>query len=82
MAFMSNGVIHSMWKLNDGVGRQIIVSSPAGVFEANIAEVTAAETETVTANRAGSADFRTIAARHGIEFFDGDAAKTAGARST
>lgn len=78
---MPKGMIHGMRKLNDGVGRQIIISSPAGVFEAFIAEATAAQTDTGTANRAGSTDFRAIAAKHGIEFFDGDAAKTAGAKS-
>ncbi len=58
MAFMPKGIVHSSTKLNDGIGRQLIVSSPAGVFEAFIAE----------ASVAPSAEFRSIAAKHGVEF--------------
>jgi quercetin dioxygenase-like cupin family protein len=70
MAFMPKGVVHGVKKISDGIGRQLIVSSPAGVFEAFVAEVTAAQVDTGDANRAGSVDFRGIAAKHGIEFID------------
>jgi hypothetical protein len=70
MVFVPPGMIHGMKKTNDGVGRQLIISSPPGIFEAFVAEVTAAQVDTGSATRAGSVDFRAIAAKHGIEFFD------------
>ena len=70
MAFMPKGVVHAVRKISDGVGRQWIISSPAGIFEAFVAEVTAAQVDTGSAHRAGPADFPQIAAKHGIEFLD------------
>ena len=42
MTFAPKGMLHGMRKLGDGVGRQLLISSPAGVFESFVAEVTAA----------------------------------------
>ncbi|CAN7420093.1 cupin domain-containing protein [Phyllobacterium sp. LjRoot231] len=68
MAFMPKGVVHGIRKISEGISRQLIISSPAGVFEAFVAEVAAAQVDTGNADRAGSLDFRAICAKHGIEF--------------
>jgi mannose-6-phosphate isomerase-like protein (cupin superfamily) len=68
MAFMPKGVLHAMRKLNEGTGRQLIVSSPTGVFEAFIADVTSSREAAEAASQ--PFDFGAVAARHGVEFFD------------
>jgi hypothetical protein len=48
------------------VGRQIIISSPGGIFDAMIAEVTMLDTGSPT--RRGSDEAHAIATKFGIEF--------------
>ena len=64
--FVPRGTAHAFKSLGPDIGRQLIVSTPAGVFDAFIDEVAGA-----MAASSGSqppVDFRGIAARHGIEF--------------
>jgi hypothetical protein len=46
------------------------ISSPAGVFEAFIAEVVASQLDSGNPSRQGAPAFREIAAKHGIEMID------------
>ena len=48
------------------VGRQIIISSPGGIFDALIAEVTVLDTGSPT--RKGADEAKAIATRYGLEF--------------
>jgi hypothetical protein len=48
------------------VGRQIIISSPGGIFDAMIAEVTMLDTGSPT--RAASEETRAVATKYGLEF--------------
>jgi hypothetical protein len=51
------------------VGRQLIISSPGGIFDAFIAEVAASMVDSGSPSRPGAAtDFRIIAAKCGVEF--------------
>jgi hypothetical protein len=51
------------------VGRQIIISSPGGIFDAFIAEVAASMVDSGSPARPGVAvEFRAIAAKYGMEF--------------
>jgi mannose-6-phosphate isomerase-like protein (cupin superfamily) len=68
MVYIPRGVVHGMLKLNAGIGRQLVISAPAGIFEAFVAEVAAAQVDTGSAKRDGATDFKKIAAQHGIEF--------------
>ena len=70
MAFMPKGMVHGFKKVSDGIGRQLIISSPAGIFEAFMAEIAGAQVDSGSPTRASSADFRAIAAKHGVEFID------------
>ena len=65
MMFVPRGTPHSVKSLGPQDGREIIVSSPSGVFDAFIDEVVAA-----MAKSGGTADFQAIAAKYGIEFLD------------
>jgi mannose-6-phosphate isomerase-like protein (cupin superfamily) len=66
MAYMPRGVLHAIRKVDQGVGRQLIVSSPAGVFEAFIREVVAARAEAEAQGL--TFDIRPVAERHDVEF--------------
>ena len=44
------------------------ISSPAGAFEAFIAEVVAAQVDSGGPSQAGAPAFQEIAAKHGVEF--------------
>jgi len=68
MAYIPKGMIHSMRKLNDDIGRQLIVSSPVGFFESFIAETTTARAAADVSHQLF--DFRSVAAKYGVEFFD------------
>src|SRR5215203_4456090 len=71
MAFMLNGVPHSRKNLAPGSGRQLVISSPPGVFEAFIAEVVASQIDSGSPSRPGGAhDFKAIAAKHGVKCID------------
>lgn len=66
MMFAPRGTPHSIKSLGPEAGRELIISSPGGTFEAFIAEVTAA----IAATPERPADFRGIAGKYGIEFME------------
>ena len=65
--FVPGGTAHAFKSLGPGIGRQLIVSSPGGIFDAFIREVATAMSGNDSSPKTG-VDFRAIAARHGIEF--------------
>ena len=66
VVFVPRGTPHGFVSLGPEVGRQIIISSPGGIFDAMIAEVTMLDTGSPT--RRGSDEAHAIASRYGIEF--------------
>ena len=64
--FVPRGTAHAFKSLGPDVGRQLIISTPAGIFHAFIDEVVAAMEPSSSSQP--TVDFRGIAARHGIEF--------------
>ena len=66
--FAPRGVIHGLKNLDANPARQMGISSPAGRFEAFVAEVAAAQVDSGNPSRPGTPAFREIAARHGIVF--------------
>jgi len=51
------------------IGRQLIISSPGGIFDAFITEVATSMVDSGSPSRPGVAtDFRVIAAKYGMEF--------------
>lgn len=72
VVFVPRGTPHSFVSMGPEVGRQQIISSPGGIFDAFIAEVAAARVDSGSPSRPGAAtDFRAIAARYGLEFLTG-----------
>lgn len=66
MIFAPRGTPHSIKSLGPENGRELIISSPGGIFDVFIEEVAGAM---VVAERSGSSvDFKAIAAKYGIEF--------------
>ena len=70
MMFASSGTPHALRNLGPDTGRQIAISSPAGVFEAFVAEVVSSQTDSGNPSRKAAPAFREIAAKHGIEMID------------
>ena len=69
MMFAPRGTPHSVKCIGPETGRELIVSSPGGIFDAFIAEVSAAMVDSGSPSKPGAAvDFRGIAAKYGIEF--------------
>ena len=68
MMFAPRGVAHSVKSIGPQTGRELIVSSPGGIFDAFIEEVTAAMA--AAASGGPAADFRGIAGKYGIEFLE------------
>lgn len=67
--FVPRGTPHSFLSTGPQVGRQIIISSPGGIFDAFIAEVAASMVDSGSPARPGVAvEFRAIAAKYGMEF--------------
>jgi hypothetical protein len=66
--FAPRGTPHSTKCLGPEIGRELMISSPGGVFDAFIDEVAASMTATSSPTGSPAVDFRTIAAKHGIEF--------------
>lgn len=64
--FVPRGTPHGFVSTGPEVGRQIIISSPGGIFDAFIAEVTMLDTGSPT--RAASDEARAVAAKYGLEF--------------
>jgi quercetin dioxygenase-like cupin family protein len=65
---IARGAWHGFRCTSSQPGRLLTISSPAGVFEAGIAEVCAARVDTGSPDGGAAHDLRAIAARHGIEF--------------
>jgi mannose-6-phosphate isomerase-like protein (cupin superfamily) len=63
MMFAPRGTPHSIKSIGPDTGRELIISSPGGIFDAFIDELT-------TSMAAGGRDIRAIAAKYGIEFLD------------
>ena len=66
VVFVPRGTPHGFVCAGPDVGRQIIISSPGGIFDSLIAEVTMLDTG--SPKQRGSDDAYAIAARYGIEF--------------
>lgn len=66
MVFVPRGTPHGFVSTGPEVGRQIIISSPGGVFDAMIAEVSGLNTGTPTTR--GSEEARKIGEKYGLEF--------------
>jgi len=68
MLFAPRGVPHSVKSVGPQTGRELIISSPGGIFDAFVAEASGALA--AAAEGGPAADFRAIAAKYGIEFLD------------
>ena len=66
VVFVPRGTPHSFVSVGPEVGRQIIISSPGGIFDSMIAEVTALDTGSPT--RQASEEAKAVATRYGLEF--------------
>jgi mannose-6-phosphate isomerase-like protein (cupin superfamily) len=69
MVFVPRGTAHGIKCIGPESGRELLISSPGGIFDRFIAEVAGAATESGSPSKPGPAvDFRAIAAKYGIEF--------------
>ena len=68
MFFAPRGTPHSIKCLGPETGRELMGSSPGGVFEAFIEEVTRSMARSGSPSAGPAIYFRAIAAKHGIEF--------------
>ena len=66
--FAPRGTPHSIKCLGPETGRELMISSPGGVFDAFIDEVVTSMTTSGSPTGGPVVDFRAIAAKHGIEF--------------
>jgi hypothetical protein len=67
--FVPRGTLHSLICVGPEVGRQLIISSPGGIFDAFVADVSASTVDSGSPSKPGAAlDFRAIAAKYGMEF--------------
>ena len=64
MVFVPRGTAHGFKSLGPETGRQLIISSPGGIFNAFIDEVVTSMRD----NNGAATDFRAIAAKYGTEF--------------
>jgi len=68
MMFVPRGIAHSIKNIGADPGRELIISSPGGIFDAFIDEASRSLREQATGGLGPGTDFRSIAARYGIEF--------------
>src|SRR3989442_13183744 len=69
MVFAPRGTAHSIKSIGPQTGRELIISSPGGIFDAFIDEVAASMTDSGGPSEpAPATDFRAVAAKYGIEF--------------
>jgi mannose-6-phosphate isomerase-like protein (cupin superfamily) len=66
VVFVPRGTPHGFLSTGPETGRQIIISSPGGIFDAMLAEVTTLDTG--SARRQASDEVHVIAAKYGVEF--------------
>jgi mannose-6-phosphate isomerase-like protein (cupin superfamily) len=69
VVFVPRGTAHGFTSNGPEDGRQIIISSPGGVFDAMIAEATTLDTGSPTRN--ASEEAKAIAGKYGLEFLPG-----------
>jgi mannose-6-phosphate isomerase-like protein (cupin superfamily) len=70
MFFAPRGTPHSIKCLGPETGRELMISSPGGVFDAFIDEVARSMTNSGTPSSGAGVDFRAIAREYGIEFLE------------
>jgi mannose-6-phosphate isomerase-like protein (cupin superfamily) len=69
MMFVPKGTPHSVKSIGPETGRELIISSPGGIFDAFIDEIVTSVINGGSPSKPGQAtDFRAIAAKYGIEF--------------
>lgn len=69
VVFVPRGTRHCFKSIGPEIGRQLIISSPGGIFDAFIAEVATSMVDSGSPSTPGVAtDFRAIAAKYGVEF--------------
>jgi mannose-6-phosphate isomerase-like protein (cupin superfamily) len=69
MMFVPKGTPHSIKSIGPETGRELIISSPGGIFDAFIDEVVTSATNSRNPSKPSPAtDFRALAAKYGIEF--------------
>ena len=68
VVFVPRGTPHGFVSKGPEVGRQLIISSPGGIFDALIAEITMLDTGSPT--RAASDETKAIAKKYGLEFLN------------
>ena len=66
LAFVPRGTPHGFVSTGPETGRQLIISSPGGIFDSMIAEVTMLDTGSPT--RKASDEARAVAVKYGVEF--------------
>ena len=66
VVFVPRGTPHGFVSKGPEVGRQLIISSPGGIFDALIAEITMLDTG--SPNRSASEEAKAIATKYGLEF--------------
>ena len=69
MVFVPRGTPHAFKSIGPEIGRQLVISSPGGIFDAFISEVAKVASGTPP-NPGPATDFRAIAAKYGIEFLE------------
>jgi quercetin dioxygenase-like cupin family protein len=73
MVFVPRGTPHAFKSVGPEFGRQLVISSPGGIFDAFIRDVAKSAVDTGSPSRSGPAtDFRAIAAKYGIEFLESE----------
>ena len=75
MMFAPGETPHRLTNLGTGLGRMLVITSPAGVLEAFIAEVVNSQVGSRNPSGQGAPAFKDSAAKHGIEFVDADRAR-------
>jgi mannose-6-phosphate isomerase-like protein (cupin superfamily) len=69
--FVPKGTPHGFRSVGPETGRQLIISSPGGIFDVFIDEVAAAMVDSGSPSKPGPAtDFRAIAGKYGMEFLE------------
>jgi mannose-6-phosphate isomerase-like protein (cupin superfamily) len=66
--FVPRGTPHGFKSIGPETGRQMIVSSPGGIFDAFIDEITRSMIDGGGQKSGPATDFRAIAAKYGMEF--------------
>ena len=70
VVFVPRGTPRGFVSKGPGIGRQLIISSPGGIFDAMVAELAAMQLDTGSPTRAGADEAKVIAARYGLEFLN------------